>query len=103
MPFCIRTVATGPLPLSSDDSITVPIAGPVGDAFNSRISACNDIASSRSSTPCPVCADIFTQIVSPPHSSGTILCCDRSPITLSGSAFSLSILFTATIIGTFAD
>ena len=47
-------------------------------------------------------ADISTTIVSPPHDSATRPCSDNSASTRCGSALSLSILFSATTIGTSA-
>ena len=52
--------------------------------------------------PAPVCAETLTNIVSPPHSSGITFCLPRSLRTRSGSASCLSILLTATTIGTLA-
>ena len=52
--------------------------------------------------PSPVSAETFVKIVSPPHSSGWSPCSTSSRLTRSGSAEGLSILFTATMIGTFA-
>ena len=40
----MSTVATGPFPLSNDDSITTPVAGPLSSALSSNISACKIIA-----------------------------------------------------------
>ncbi len=92
----------GPLPLSSFDSTTIPFALLLGLAFNSKTSACNKIRSSRLSIPCPVLADTSAKSVSPPQSSDTSPISDNSLLTLSGSASALSILLTATIIGTSA-
>ena len=47
----MSTVATGPFPLSNDDSITTPVAGPLSSALSSRISACRTTESSSASTP----------------------------------------------------
>ena len=47
-------------------------------------------------------ADISTTIVSPPHDSGTSSCSASWVSTRCGSALSLSILLTATMIGTSA-
>ena len=52
--------------------------------------------------PSPVIALTLTNIVSPPHSSGTRPSSPSSRLTRSGSAPGLSILLTATMIGTFA-
>ena len=94
--------AIGPRPLSNRDSITTPDAGPVSIAFNSSISACNKILSNKASIPSPVKADTCAKIVSPPQSSGITSCLANSCLTRSGSAFSLSILLIAIIIGTLA-
>ncbi len=99
-PDCTSTVATGPRPLSSVASTTIPLAFPLSTASSSRISACSRIASSKASTPSPVIAETLTKIFSPPHSSGITSSAARSFFTLSGSAFSLSILLTAMTIGT---
>ena len=102
VPFCTSNVATGPLPLSSFASITVPVARRLGFALSSCISATVRIVSSNSWIPSPFFADVLTKILSPPHSSGMIPCSASSLFTLSGFAVGLSILFTAIIIGTFA-
>ncbi len=47
-------------------------------------------------------ADTFTKMFGPPHSSGTISCSVSICLTRSGFAPSLSILLTATMIGTSA-
>ena len=52
--------------------------------------------------PSPVRAETLTNITSPPHSSGMTFCLPRSLRTRSGSAPCLSILLTATTIGTSA-
>ncbi len=52
--------------------------------------------------PSPVLAETLTNITSPPHSSGMTFCLPRSLRTRSGSAPYLSILLTATTIGTSA-
>ena len=46
VPFWTSTVATGPLPLSSLASMTVPFASLFGFALSSRTSACRSIISS---------------------------------------------------------
>ena len=58
------------------------------------------IISSNSSTPLPVSAEIGTKMVSPPQSSASRLYSVNSCLILSGDAPGLSILFTATMIGT---
>ena len=50
--------------------------------------------------PAPVRAETFTKMFWPPHSSGMTSCLDSSVRTRSGSASLLSILLTATTIGT---
>ena len=100
MPDCTNTVETEPRPLSSLPSITRPLAGVFLGAFNSKISACNNTASSNSSIPLPVLADTSRNIVSPPKSSGTTSCATNSIFTRSGAASGLSILLIATTKGT---
>src|SRR6202049_213310 len=51
VPFWIRMLATGPRPLSTRDSRTVPVAGASGLAFNSRSSAKASKVSSSLSIP----------------------------------------------------
>ena len=58
--------------------------------------------SRSSSIPVACNAETFTVIVSPPHSSGTRPCSVNCCKILSGFAPGLSILLTATIIGTSA-
>ena len=102
VPFFIKTVATGPRPLSSFASITVPTACFSGLALSSFISVTSKTASSKSFIPAPVFADTGTIIVSPPQSSArssySLSCC----LTLSRFAAGLSTLFIATIIETSA-
>src|SRR5690606_6683459 len=100
VPFCTSTVAIGPRPLSRRDSMTTPRAGASGWALSSSTSACSSTASSSSSIPVPTLADTWTNMVSPPHSSGMTSRAARSFLMRSGSACSLSILFTATTRGT---
>ena len=57
VPFCTRTVATGPLPLSSCASITRPLAFRLGLAFSSFTSAVKRIISRSSGIPSFVWAD----------------------------------------------
>jgi HPr kinase/phosphorylase len=102
VPACTTKVATAPRPFSRLDSMTIPWAGPSWTALRSITSACSRIASSRLSIPSPFSAETFTNWCSPPQSSGMTSCCDSSFFTRSGSAFSRSILFTATTIGTSA-
>ena len=100
VPFCTRSVATGPLPLSSLASTTVPLASLSGLALSSLTSATRRMFSRSSSIPIPVFAETGTAITSPPHSSTTRDCSVSCCLTLSGSAPSLSILLIATIIET---
>ena len=100
VPFCTNNVATAPRPLSSFASITVPNAKRFGLALSSCISVTRSIFSNNSSIPSPFNAEIGTKIVSPPHSSEIKPYSTNSFITRSG--LGLSILFTATIIGTSA-
>src|SRR5215218_7802056 len=99
-PLSTSTVATGPRPTSSLASSTTPLARPVGLAFSSSSSATTSSWSRRSSIPSSWVADISTTIVSPPHDSGTNSCSASWVSTRCGSALSLSILLTATMIGT---
>src|SRR6266403_1927143 len=69
VPFCISIVATGPRPLSTRDSSTVPVAGASGLALSSRKSATSKIVSSSVSMPCFFFAETSTNSVSPPHSA----------------------------------
>ena len=103
VPRPIRIVTTGPRPGSSLDSITVPDAGAFGLERSSSTSAITRIVSSRSSRPSLVLADTLTNSVSPPHSTGCRPSCVISVRTRSGCAPSLSILLTATRIGTSAS
>ena len=100
VPFCTSTVATGPRPLSSFASMTIPLARRVGSAFSSFISATSSTASSRSSMPCLVTAETGTHITSPPHSSGTRSYLVSSFLICSGLAVGLSILLIATMMST---
>ena len=100
VPFWTRTVATGPLPLSSCASITRPLAFRLGLAFNSFTSAVKRIISRSSGIPSFVWADTGTNTVLPPQSSGINSYSESSCFTLSTLALGLSILLTATIIST---
>ncbi len=102
VPSCTSTVATGPRPLSSLASTICPRAGLSGLAFSSRISACRATISSRASRPSRVLAETLATMVSPPQSSGCRPSSASSRSTRSGLAPGLSILFTATIMGTLA-
>ena len=100
VPCWTKISATEPRPLSRRASITVPIAFWSGSALSSMTSAWSKIICKSSSTFLPVLAEILTKIVSPPQSSGTKPYFISCSITWSGFAPGLSILFTATIIGT---
>ena len=102
VPLSTKTVATGPRPMSSCASSTMPFARPVGFAVSSPISETTLSCSSKSSTPRPLCAAISTTMVSPPHASGVSSCSANWAITRGTSALSLSILLMATTIGTSA-
>ena len=82
--------------------MTTPDASASGLALSSSTSASSRIDSSRSSRFCLVLAETSTNIVSPPHSSGWRPSWVISWRTRSGAAPSLSILLTATRIGTSA-
>ncbi len=102
VPFCTSTDATAPRPRSSLASTTVPTADRPGVAFRLATSAVRVMFSSSRSRFMRFFADTSTKIVSPPQTSGTT---PRSPscfITRAASASGLSILLTATMIGTFA-
>ena len=109
VPFCTRTVATEPRPLSSSASITRPLACLFGFAFSSntsavrriisnKISAVRMIVSSKVSIPSPDFAETGTNSVVPPQSTGISSYSVSSCFTRSILAFGLSILLTATII-----
>ncbi len=100
VPSCTRIVATGPRPLSSLASSTVPDALRFGFAFNSPMSLTRRIISSKSSMFCFFFADTSTVTVLPPHSSGMRSSSVISRFTRSGAAPGLSILLIATMIGT---
>ena len=102
VPCWINSEATAPRPLSSRDSITMPDAGTSDGAVSSSNSDWSSRDSNNSSTPCPVCAETGMNCVSPPQSSGMTSLAASSFFTRSGSAPSLSILLTATTIGTSA-
>ena len=77
-----------------------PLASALGFAFSSSTSDCSSSISSSWSRFCLALAETSTKIVSPPHSSGCSPWLTSSPRTRSGFASSLSILLTATTIGT---
>mmetsp|Transcript_43658 Transcript_43658/g.108028 ORF Transcript_43658/g.108028 Transcript_43658/m.108028 type:complete len:250 (-) Transcript_43658:858-1607(-) len=99
VPRWIIVVATAPRPRSIRASTATPSAGRLGFARRFNTSARIAIFSSRPSNPVPSFADTKALITSPPNFSRTMLCSRSSTPTLSGSAPSLSILFTATITG----
>ena len=82
--------------------MTTPEASASGFALSSSTSATSRIPSSRSSRFVCALAETSTNIVSPPHSSGWSPSWVISVRTRSGCAPSLSILLTATMIGTSA-
>ncbi len=102
VPSWTRTVATGPRPRSSFDSSTVPTARRFALAFRSARSATSRSISSSCSRFFFWRADTSTVTVVPPQASGIRPSSDSSRFTRSGLASALSILFTATTIGTFA-
>ena len=102
VPSCTSTVATGPRPLSSFDSSTVPEALRLGFALSSPISLTSRIISSSRSMFVRFFADTSTVTVFPPHSSGIKSSSVNSRLTRSATAFGLSTLLIATMIGTFA-
>ncbi len=100
VPSWTRTVATGPRPLSRRASRTVPTAGFVGLALTSWRSATRSSISSSCSRFCFFFAETLTKTVLPPHSSGMRPRSESCWRTRSGCASGLSILLTATTIGT---
>jgi hypothetical protein len=69
VPALTSTVDVKPLPLSSEDSTTVPIAGLSGFAFRSSISASSRILSRRIPMFNPVIEEISCDWYFPPQSS----------------------------------
>ena len=102
VPFCTKTVATEPRPLSMRASTTTPSAVLSGSAFSSKISACSKMVSINLSKLIFCLADTSTSITSPPIASTTTPCCNKSVRTFCGLAPGTSILLMATTIGTFA-
>ncbi|MNT30334.1 hypothetical protein D3C72_1661230 [compost metagenome] len=88
------------MPFSIFASITIPVPERFGLAFNSATSASSFTCSSNSLIPVFLRAETSTKIVLPPHSSGTISISVNCCLIFSGFAPGLSILFTATMIGT---
>ena len=80
--------------------MTKPEASAFGFALSSSTSACRMMVSSSSSMCRRFLADTFTNMFCPPQSSGMTSYSVSSWRTLSGLAPSLSILFTATTMGT---
>ena len=89
--------------MSSLASITVPLDCLLGFALSSCISATNNTISSNPSMLILFLAEISTNTVFPPHSSGTNSYFINSSFTFCGFAPSTSILLIATIIGIPAD
>ena len=102
VPRLTSTVATGPLPLSSLDSMTTPSASRSGLALSSRISASAEMVCVSSSRPVFLRAETKTAGVWPPMASTCTSYCRSWVSTLSGLASCLSILLTATMIGALA-
>ena len=100
VPSWTRMVATGPRPLSSFASSTVPDALRLGLALSSLSSVTSSTISSSSSRFCFFFADTSTMTVEPPHCSGVRPRSASSFLTRSGLASGLSILLIATRIGT---
>ena len=100
VPSCTSTVATGPRPRSSLVSSTVPSAERFGLAFSSPISVTSRIISSSSSRLVFCLAETSTNTVVPPQASGIRPRSESWRLTVSGLAPGLSILLTATMIGT---
>src|SRR5690606_14187422 len=74
----------------------------LGLAFSSRISASKRTFSNRSSTPCPVLAEISWDWYFPPQSSTSKFILANCSLILSGFALGLSTLLIAKIMGTLA-
>ena len=103
VPRWTSIVATGPRPTSRRDSMIGPEASAFGFAFSSSsASATSSTFSRRSSRFCFSFAETSEYCVDPPHSSGWRSSLTSSWRTRCGSAPGLSILFTATTIGTSA-
>ncbi len=103
VPRWTRTVATGPRPRSRRPSIATPWASTsVGARMSSAASAVRMTASSNPSMLVRLRADTSTNMASPPYSSATNPYSVSCPRTFCGSAPSLSILLTATTMGTSA-
>ena len=100
VPVWTSTVATLPRPLSTFDSMIVPIASRSGFALRSWRSATSRTISIRSSMPVRCFALTGTAMMSPPYSSMSTPLSASSCLTRSGWASGLSILLIATIIGT---
>jgi hypothetical protein len=82
--------------------MTVPTAGRSGWAFCSLTSATRQIISSRASRLMRFLAETSTNSVSPPMAGGLEAARGELLMTLLGLASGLSILLTATMIGTLA-
>ncbi|OPZ56390.1 MAG: hypothetical protein BWY91_00409 [bacterium ADurb.BinA028] len=103
VPCWTRTVAVAPRPRSRLASMATPRASVSGLARRSR--AASAVRSTASNSPSMLSfsrAETSTNIVSPPYSSATRLYSVSCWRILSGLAPSLSILLTATTIGTSA-
>ena len=100
VPSWTSTVATGPRPLSRRASSTVPMAGRLGLPLSSFMSATSSSISSSWSRFWRFLAETLTNTASPPHSSGIRPRSESCCLTRSGWASGLSILLTATTIGT---
>jgi len=85
----------GPRPLSKRDSITKPFAGNLAGHAKPALPLAAKHAPIDYQCPDGL-GDTSTNIVSPPHSSGTTPCAESSCFTRSEFASGLSILFTAT-------
>ena len=102
VPSATSTVATLPRPRSSLASSTVPEAVRSGFAFSSCRSATRQIISISRFRFCFCLAETSTNTVVPPQSSGSSPRSASCFLTRSGMASGLSILLTATMIGTSA-
>ena len=100
VPLCTSRVATAPRPLSRRASTMMPLAGASTGAFSSSTSASSSTASKSASILMPCLAETSINCTLPPQASGMTSCAVSSWRMRSGLAASLSILFTATTIGT---
>ena len=103
VPRLTSTVATAPRPFSMLDSITTPAARPSRVALSSSTSACSRMRVEQLVDALRRCAPRRSRTACRRPTLPAARCaCARSFLTFSGSASPLSILVTATTIGTSA-